>query len=163
MQIQGRKRRQGLECMVRGECNGTVRDTCSSGVRDLTARMADELSRVGTRAAAREAKRQMWRLVDYYRALEACYASWIAQTGIDACKLLHVPARAVLSDRTRKDQVESLLHRCLTHAHTKALSCSIAVLTRAWDTHGQVRVVFVPAERLAAAVLEAAPVVRFDA
>ena len=106
MQIQGRKRRHGLECMVRGECNGTVRDTCSSGVRDLTARMADELSRVGTRAAAREAKRQMWRLVDYYRALEACYASWIAQTGIDACKLLHVPARAVLSDRTRKDQVE---------------------------------------------------------
>ena len=172
--------------------------------------MADELSRVGTRAAARDAKRQLWRLVDYYRALEACCASWIAQTRIDACKLLHVPARVVLSDRTRKDQVESLLHR-LTHWCSIAVPtrwcciavptrwcciavptrwcsiavptrwcciavltrwcciavltrwCCIAVLTRAWDTHGQVRVVFVPAERLAAAVLEAAPVVRFDA
>ena len=114
MQIQGRKRRQRLRSTVRGESHSTVRDTCWSGVRDLTARMADELSRVGTRAAAREAKRQLWRLVDYYRALEACCASWIAQTRIDACKLLHVPARVVLSDRTRKDQVESLLHRCLT-------------------------------------------------
>jgi hypothetical protein len=154
--------------------------------------MADELSRVGTRAAAREAKRQLWRLVDYYRALEACCASWIAQTRIDACKLLHVPARVVLSDRTRKDQVESRLHRLtracsiavlirscsiavlirscsiavLTYSCSIAVltrSCSIAVLIRAWDTRGQVRVVFVPAERLAAAVLEAAPVVRFDA
>lgn len=132
------------------------------------------MSRVGTRAAAREAKRQLWRLVDYYRALEACCASWIAQTRIDACKLLHVPARVVLSDRTRKDQVESRLHR-LTRAWSIAVltylcsiavltrSCRIAVLIRAWDTRGQVRVVFVPAERLAAAVLEAAPVVRFDA
>ncbi len=73
------------------------------------------MSRVGTRAAARDAKRQMWRLLDYYRALEACYASWITQTGIDACKLLHVPARVVLSDRTRKDQVQSLwLQRVMT-------------------------------------------------
>ena len=77
--------------------------------KNLTLQWADELSRVGTRAAAREAKRQMWRLVDYYRALEACCASWIAQTRIDACKLLHVPARMVLSDRTRKDQVRLLL------------------------------------------------------
>jgi hypothetical protein len=49
-----------------------------------------------------------------------------------------------------------------THTH-KARSCRFAVFICAWATHGQVRVVFVPAERLAAAVLEAAPVVRFDA
>lgn len=107
MEIQDRKRAD--ETLVFGTLRAVQKPGVAGRRRDDCVECADELSRLGTRAAAREAKRRLWGVVGYYRALEACYASWVAQTRIDERKLLHLPLRIIVSDRTRKDQVNTRL------------------------------------------------------